>query len=102
MDFLKNTLELILALVVDEVSWDVLCSFFKACYPSKTSFALLNAEDIETSLGDYLKALDILESLVEPDSRRIAELYPFPGCKLNHGMIFSRDYLCIDKLALKS
>lgn len=34
------------------------------------------AEDIETSLSDYQKALTILESLVEPDSRYIAELYP--------------------------
>lgn len=51
-------------------------------YPSKTSFTLVNAEDIETSLSDYLRALDILERLVEPDSRRIAELYPFEGCKV--------------------
>ncbi|KAL7231915.1 hypothetical protein ACSBR2_010020 [Camellia fascicularis] len=34
----------------------------------------LEREDIETSLSDYLKALDILERLAEPDSRRIAEL----------------------------
>ncbi|CAL5367149.1 unnamed protein product [Camellia sinensis] len=34
----------------------------------------LEREDIETSLSDYLKALDILERLVEPDSRHIAEL----------------------------
>ena len=38
---------------------------------------LLRAEDVETSLSDYLKALAILERLVEPDSRHIAELYPF-------------------------
>lgn len=37
------------------------------------------AEDIETSLSDYLKALSILQNLVEPDSRRIAELYPLGG-----------------------
>ncbi|RXI07257.1 hypothetical protein DVH24_026393 [Malus domestica] len=37
----------------------------------------LEREDIETSLSDYQKALSILERLVEPDSRRIAELYPF-------------------------
>ncbi|KAG5528679.1 hypothetical protein RHGRI_029374 [Rhododendron griersonianum] len=37
----------------------------------------LEREDIETSLSDYLKALAILERLVEPDSRHIAELYPF-------------------------
>lgn len=35
-----------------------------------------HAEDIETSLSDYQKALSILEKLVEPDSRQIAELYP--------------------------
>ncbi|XP_065875126.1 uncharacterized protein [Euphorbia lathyris] len=34
----------------------------------------LEREDIETSLSDYLKALGILERLVEPDSRHIAEL----------------------------
>ncbi|CAN4079596.1 unnamed protein product [Withania somnifera] len=34
----------------------------------------LEREDIETSLNDYLKALSILERLVEPDSRHIAEL----------------------------
>ncbi|KAJ8546112.1 hypothetical protein K7X08_018695 [Anisodus acutangulus] len=31
-------------------------------------------KDVETSLSDYLKALSILEHLVEPDSRHIAEL----------------------------
>lgn len=34
------------------------------------------AEDIESSTSDYLKALSILERLVEPDSRHIASLYP--------------------------
>lgn len=34
----------------------------------------LEREDIETSLSDYQKALSMLEHLVEPDSRRIAEL----------------------------
>ncbi|CAM8901040.1 unnamed protein product [Rhodiola kirilowii] len=34
----------------------------------------LEREDIETSLSDYLSALSILERLVEPDSRLIAEL----------------------------
>ncbi|CAK9185450.1 unnamed protein product [Ilex paraguariensis] len=34
----------------------------------------LEREDIETSLSDYLKALSILEHVVEPDSRHIAEL----------------------------
>ncbi|PSR88015.1 hypothetical protein CEY00_Acc31045 [Actinidia chinensis var. chinensis] len=34
----------------------------------------LEREDVETSLSDYLKGLAILERLVEPDSRRIAEL----------------------------
>lgn len=40
---------------------------------------LFHVEDFETSLSDYQKALSILEHLVEPDSRHIAELYPFPG-----------------------
>ncbi|KAL9260322.1 Histone-binding protein N1/N2-like protein [Drosera capensis] len=34
----------------------------------------LEREDIDTSLSDYLKALSILERLVGPDNRRIAEL----------------------------
>ncbi|XP_057491796.1 uncharacterized protein LOC130777438 isoform X2 [Actinidia eriantha] len=34
----------------------------------------LEREDVETSLSDYLKALAILERLVEPDNRHIAEL----------------------------
>ncbi|KAJ4715000.1 Tetratricopeptide repeat (TPR)-like superfamily protein [Melia azedarach] len=34
----------------------------------------LEREDIETSLSDYQQALSILERLVEPDSRHIAEL----------------------------
>ncbi|XVE87227.1 hypothetical protein DITRI_Ditri18aG0099300 [Diplodiscus trichospermus] len=34
----------------------------------------LEREDIESSLGDYQKALSILQRLVEPDHRRIAEL----------------------------
>ncbi|KAM7520542.1 hypothetical protein LguiB_019504 [Lonicera macranthoides] len=37
----------------------------------------LEREDVETSLSDYLKALSILERMVEPDSRLIAELHPF-------------------------
>nr|GMD53955.1 NASP-related protein sim3 isoform X1 [Ipomoea batatas] len=37
----------------------------------------LEREDVETSLNDYLKALSIVERIVEPDSRHIAELYPF-------------------------
>ncbi|PNT26888.1 hypothetical protein POPTR_007G034200v4 [Populus trichocarpa] len=34
----------------------------------------LEREDIETSLSDYQKSLSILERLVEPDSRHLAEL----------------------------
>ncbi|XWS41984.1 hypothetical protein CRYUN_Cryun17cG0129400 [Craigia yunnanensis] len=34
----------------------------------------LEREDIESSLGDYQKALSILQQLVEPDHRQIAEL----------------------------
>ncbi|KAK3015355.1 hypothetical protein RJ639_005627 [Escallonia herrerae] len=34
----------------------------------------LEREDIDSSLSDYLKALSVLERLVEPDSRYIAEL----------------------------
>ncbi|KAF7134564.1 hypothetical protein RHSIM_Rhsim08G0109400 [Rhododendron simsii] len=53
----------------------------------------LEREDIETSLSDYLRALDILERLVEPDSRRIAELYPFEGCKVELEMIYP--WICL-------
>lgn len=38
--------------------------------------ALFYTEDFETSLSDYQKALSILEQLVEPDDRKIADLYP--------------------------
>nr|GMD56845.1 NASP-related protein sim3 isoform X2 [Ipomoea batatas] len=34
----------------------------------------LEREDVETSLNDYLKALSIVERIVEPDSRHISEL----------------------------
>eukprot|EP00494_Astrolonche_serrata_P005959 UN05976 len=35
----------------------------------------MEREDIDNSLGDYFKALAILEHLVEPDHRRIVELH---------------------------
>ena len=37
---------------------------------------LLISEDIDNSLSDYMKALAMLEQLVEPDHRRTVELYP--------------------------
>lgn len=39
------------------------------------------SEDIDNSLGDYFKALAILEKLFEPDHRRIIDLYP--SCLVN-------------------
>lgn len=39
-------------------------------------FTVFCTEDFETSLSDYQKALSILEQLVEPDNRKIADLYP--------------------------
>ncbi|CAN6212965.1 unnamed protein product, partial [Urochloa humidicola] len=36
----------------------------------------LEREDIDNSLSDYMKALAMLEQLVEPDHRRIVEQYP--------------------------
>lgn len=49
------------------------------------------AEDIETSLSDYQKALSILERLVEPDSRLIAELYPLKlTVTFLYGLVFSK------------
>lgn len=44
---------------------------------------LVYAEDFETSLSDYQKALSILEQLVEPDDRKIADLYPWFNSYLN-------------------
>nr|7W5M_A Chain A, Tetratricopeptide repeat (TPR)-like superfamily protein [Arabidopsis thaliana] len=44
---------------------DILCSLAEVS---------LEREDIESSLSDYKNALSILERLVEPDSRRTAEL----------------------------
>lgn len=48
-------------------------TFLKAVFFFSVVFC---AEDFETSLSDYKKALSILEQLVEPDSRKIADLYP--------------------------
>jgi nuclear autoantigenic sperm protein len=41
--------------------------------------AHLISEDIDNSLSDYKKALAMVEQLVEPDHRRIVELYPLYG-----------------------
>jgi hypothetical protein len=41
----------------------------------------MEREDIDNSLGDYFKALAILEKLFEPDHRRIIDLYP--SCLVN-------------------
>jgi hypothetical protein len=41
-----------------------------------THVPLLISEDIDNSLSDYMKALAMLEQLVEPDHRRTVELYP--------------------------
>ncbi|ONK60328.1 uncharacterized protein A4U43_C08F17050 [Asparagus officinalis] len=43
----------------------------------------LEREDFETSLTDYLKALSILERLVEPGTRRMVELYPYQMYLMN-------------------
>lgn len=46
-------------------------------------------EDIETSLSDYLKALNILEHLDQPDSRHIAEMYPLLNlCAVHKTFLF--------------
>ncbi|XVF59535.1 hypothetical protein PTKIN_Ptkin07bG0283800 [Pterospermum kingtungense] len=41
---------------------------------SELAEVALESEDIESSLGDYQKALSILQRLVEPNQRQIAEL----------------------------
>lgn len=51
--------------------------FYESLLSVLSVLVILHVEDIETSLSDYQKALSILERLVEPDSRQIAELYPF-------------------------
>jgi hypothetical protein len=40
------------------------------------TLALLHAEDFDMCFQDFMKALEIMEGLVEPDHRGIAELYP--------------------------
>lgn len=61
---------LIIVALVSKPPFLLKCGFY---------FWFVCVEDIETSLSDYQKALSILERLVEPDSRLIAELYPFKG-----------------------
>ncbi|KAH6761780.1 Tetratricopeptide repeat superfamily protein [Perilla frutescens var. hirtella] len=57
--------------IVEKVSGDTM---EKVDILSALAEVALEREDVETSLSDYLKALSILERLVEPDSRLIAEL----------------------------
>lgn len=52
--------------------------------------SLCCTEDFETSLSDYQKALSILEQLVEPDDRKIADLYP---CHISY--LDMQFYLCV-------
>ena len=37
----------------------------------------LHTEDFEMCFQDYMKALEIMEGLVESDHRGIAEMYPY-------------------------
>lgn len=57
--------------IVEKVSGDTM---EKVDILSALAEVALEREDVETSLSDYLKALSVLERLVEPDSRLIAEL----------------------------
>uniref|UniRef100_A0A803KW24 Tetratricopeptide SHNi-TPR domain-containing protein n=1 Tax=Chenopodium quinoa TaxID=63459 RepID=A0A803KW24_CHEQI len=60
----------------------------------------LEREDIETSLSDYQKALAILETLVEPDNRYIAELSQeaIPYCEKAISVCKSRMQRLLDEL----
>ena len=40
-------------------------------------FLALHTEDFEMCFQDYMKALEIMEGLVESDHRGIAEMYPY-------------------------
>ncbi|XP_042066390.1 NASP-related protein sim3-like [Salvia splendens] len=57
--------------IVEKVSGDTI---EKVDILSALAEVALEREDVETSQSDYLKALSMLERLVEPDSRLIAEL----------------------------
>ncbi|KAL6499210.1 hypothetical protein OROHE_026238 [Orobanche hederae] len=57
--------------IVEKLSGD---SMEKVDILSSLAEVALEREDVETSLSDYSKALSMLERLVEPDSRLIAEL----------------------------
>lgn len=67
---------------------EVFFFYFHLCIVLFSRFTFLSycviyyTEDIESSLSDYKKALSILERLVEPDSRHIAELYPLISYRL--------------------
>ncbi|GER51361.1 tetratricopeptide repeat protein [Striga asiatica] len=54
----------------------------------------LEREDVETSLSDYSKALSILERLVEPDSRLIAELSKLSCSEVLYLEIGGMIYVC--------
>ncbi|GAB4848914.1 hypothetical protein Ancab_003726 [Ancistrocladus abbreviatus] len=70
LDFAWKMLDLARA-IVEKQSSDTMQ---KVDILSALAEVALEREDIETSLSDYLKALSILERLVESDSRYIAEL----------------------------
>lgn len=70
LDFAWKMLDVARA-IVEKVSGDTM---EKVDILSALAEVALEREDVETSLSDYLKALSILERLVEPDSRLIAEL----------------------------
>ncbi|RYR11003.1 hypothetical protein Ahy_B05g079494 isoform C [Arachis hypogaea] len=58
----------------------------------------LEREDFETSLSDYQKALSILEQLVEPDDRKIADLYPLQISLSRSMILLMRVIFCQFKL----
>jgi nuclear autoantigenic sperm protein len=57
-------------------SYLMLCFCIWLVSAVNTHVPLLISEDIDNSLSDYMKALAMLEQLVEPDHRRTVELYP--------------------------
>ncbi|QHO40789.1 NASP-related protein [Arachis hypogaea] len=64
--------------------------------------SLFCAEDFETSLSDYQKALSILEQLVEPDDRKIADLYPLQISLSRSMILLMRVIFCQFKLVAKN
>uniref|UniRef100_A0A0E0LGJ7 Tetratricopeptide SHNi-TPR domain-containing protein n=1 Tax=Oryza punctata TaxID=4537 RepID=A0A0E0LGJ7_ORYPU len=60
----------------------------------------MEREDIDNSLGDYFKALAILEKLFEPDHRRIIDLYP--SCLISDAIPYCAKAISLCKSRIQS